>query len=90
VEVAVRLGLSSRLKNTVTLNWTASVSPGVTAYNVYRSTQNGSGYTKIANTSQVTYVDASVTSGATYYYVVTAIDAGVESGYSNQAIAVVP
>ena len=77
--------------HTVTLKWTASTSPGVTAYNVYRSTQNGSGYTKIGNTTtQLTYVDTSVTNGITYYYVVTAIDAAGESGYSNQTIAVIP
>jgi fibronectin type 3 domain-containing protein len=61
------------------------------AYNVYRSTQNGSGYTKIGSTTtQLAYADTSVAYGTTYYYVVTAVDAAGESGYSNQTIAVIP
>jgi len=37
------------------------------------------------------YVDNTVLSGQTYYYVTTAVTAaGVESSYSNQAIGVVP
>ena len=37
------------------------------------------------------YTDSSVLAGATYYYVVTAVDAaGTESAYSNQTQAVVP
>ncbi len=38
-----------------------------------------------------TYVDSTVQSGTTYYYVVTAVSSsGAESSYSNQATAVVP
>jgi fibronectin type 3 domain-containing protein len=37
------------------------------------------------------FVDGSVQSGQTYYYVVTAVDtSGTESGYSNQVQAVIP
>jgi len=37
------------------------------------------------------YTDTGVAAGSTYYYVVTSIDAsGVESAYSNQAIATIP
>ena len=77
--------------HTATLTWAASTSPGVTGYNVYRSLKNASGYTKIGNTTtQLTYVDASVTNATTYYYVVTAVNAAGESGYSNQTTAVIP
>jgi fibronectin type 3 domain-containing protein len=39
----------------------------------------------------LTFDDSTVTSGDTYYYVVTAVDNdGVESLYSNQATANVP
>jgi fibronectin type 3 domain-containing protein len=36
-------------------------------------------------------VDNTVSAGDTYYYVTTAVNAsGLESGYSNQAVAAVP
>jgi fibronectin type 3 domain-containing protein len=48
----------------------------------------------LVNTSSVaavTFVDSGVTSGVTYYYVVTAVDSsGTESSYSNQATAAIP
>ena len=77
----------------VLLNWTASPSSGVTGYNVYRSTVNGSGYAKI-NSSPVaglTYTDGTVAASQTYYYVTTAVDAaGGESGYSEVFQAIIP
>jgi hypothetical protein len=78
---------------TVTLTWTASVSEAVTGYKVYRSTVNGSSYqlVSLAPITGTTYVDGVVTSGMTYYYVVTAVDANNnESGYSSQATALIP
>src|SRR5208283_231146 len=78
--------------HSVTLTWTASTST-VSGYNVYRSTTNGSGYTKINSglVAGLTYDDTSVQSGTTYYYVATAVDAnGDESTDSNQATAVIP
>jgi fibronectin type 3 domain-containing protein len=37
------------------------------------------------------YTDSTVVSGTTYYYVATAVDgSSKESGYSNQAPAVIP
>jgi fibronectin type 3 domain-containing protein len=77
----------------VTLNWTASPSSGVTGYNVYRSTVNGSGYAKInpSPVSGLTYTDATVVASQTYYYVTTSVDAeGGESGYSEVFQAIIP
>jgi hypothetical protein len=78
--------------HTAALNWVASTS-SVAGYNVYRGGQSGGPYTVI-DTSLVTimnYTDSTVTSGQTYYYVVTAVDAsGNESGYSNEAAAIIP
>jgi len=78
--------------HSVGLTWIASTSP-VVGYNVYRSTVSGSSYSQI-NAGLVTtfsYADSAVQSGATYYYVVTAVDAGGnESAFSNQATAFVP
>ncbi len=77
----------------VLLNWTASPSSGVTGYNVYRSTVNGSGYVKI-NSSPVaglTYTDGTVIASQTYYYVTTAVDAaGDESEYSEVLQMIIP
>ena len=79
--------------HSVLLNWTASPSSGVAGYNVYRSTVSGGGYAKI-NSSAVgglTYTDAAVVNGQTYYYVTTSVDAsGDESTYSQEVQMVVP
>ena len=79
--------------HTVTLAWTASTSPNVSGYNVYRGTMSGGPYTKV-NTALVvgtSYLDTTVQAGQTYYYVATALDGGSnESAYSNQAQAVIP
>jgi len=84
--------VSAAVQHTVTLNWTASAS-SVSGYNVYRGTVSGGPYTKVNSVLEAAsnFVDNTVASGATYFYVVTAVDASsVESGFSNQVSAVVP
>ena len=74
------------------LTWTASTSV-VLGYNVYRSSVSGGLYTKLNSSldAGTTFTDSSVSSGQTYYYVVTALDSNImESVYSNQATAVIP
>jgi fibronectin type 3 domain-containing protein len=77
----------------VLLNWTTSTSSGVTGYNVYRTQVSGTGYVKI-NSSAVgglSYTDASVSNGQTYYYVTTSVDgSGDESTYSEAVQMVIP
>lgn len=78
-------------QHTVDLNWNAV--SGVAGYNVYRGTVSGGPYTMINSSLDGTtsYTDSTVVSGTTYYYVVTSVDSDqAESGYSNQAQAVVP
>jgi fibronectin type 3 domain-containing protein len=81
------------VQHTVTLSWTASTSPNISGYNIYRATDSGGPYSKI-NTSLdagTSYADKTVGSGGTYYYVTTAVNSSnAESGYSNQAEAQVP
>ncbi len=75
-----------------TLSWNPSSSV-VWGYNVYTSTVSGGPYTKLtpAPTLATSYSDASVRSGRTYYYVVTAVNSSsVESIHSNEASAVIP
>ena len=78
----------------VDLSWNISNSTNTTGYNVYRGTTSAGPYSKINSGGLVAstlYTDSNVTSGQTYYYVVTAVDSsGTESGYSNQTQAVVP
>ncbi len=78
-------------QHTVDLTWNAS--SGAVGYNLYRGTVSGGPYTMISTSldSTTAYTDSTVVSGQTYYYVATAVDgSGDESGYSNQATAVIP
>lgn len=76
------------VNHTVTLGWSDS---DPVAFNVYRGQVSGGPYTLIATgLGAPSYVDSAVSSGQTLYYVVTAINTDGESGYSNQATAVVP
>lgn len=66
----------------VALTWNAV--SAATGYNVKRGTTQGGPYTAVAsNVSDPNYYDISVTSGTTYYYVVTAVNGNAESGNSN-------
>ena len=76
--------------HSVNLSWTPSASSGVSGYDVYRSTVSGGPYTKIGSASTVDYTDASVQANTEYFYVVTSVDAGVQSGYSGQIAVSVP
>jgi fibronectin type 3 domain-containing protein len=76
--------LSQRGK--ISLKWNASA--GATSYNVKRATVSGGPYAVVkAGLSATSYTDAGLTGGKTYYYVVTAVNAGGESGNSNRASA---
>jgi len=80
-------GLSATGTNgAVALAWTGS--SAATSYNVKRSQVIGSGYSAIATgVSVTTYTDLSVSNGTTYYYVVSAVNAGGESPNSSAASA---
>jgi hypothetical protein len=78
-------------QHTVDLTWNPSAD--VAGYNVYRSTVSGGPYSMINPSLDGTtsYTDNTVVSGQTYYYVTTAVNSeSQESGYSNQATAVIP
>ena len=80
-------------QHSVDLSWNASQSSGVVGYNVYRGDTTGGPYSRINVPLEATtsYTDVAVSGGATYYYVVTALDDNnLESGYSSQAKAVIP
>ncbi len=76
----------------VALSWTASQSPGIAGYNIYRSVTSGGPYTRMNSSldSNTSYNDQAVQDGYTYYYVTTAVDSqGNESSYSNEAFATI-
>jgi fibronectin type 3 domain-containing protein len=70
----------------VTLVWTVSTT--ATGYNVKRATTSGGPYTQLATATTTTYTDSSVTNGVTYYYVISAFNAGGESANSAEASAI--
>ena len=83
---AVPTGLTATAGNQqISLTWTTS--NGATSYHAKRSTTNGGPYTQVAAPTSASYTDTSVTNGTTYYYVVSALNAGGESGNSSQASA---
>ena len=78
--------------HSATISWTAS-SSSVAGYNVYSGTISDGPYTKVTGSpvTGTSYRDATLQSGKTYYYVVTAVTSStVESVYSIQVTAVVP
>lgn len=79
------------------LTWTASNSASVTGYNIYRSSSSGGPYTLLTPTpvSGTSYSDLAVTSGATYFYVITAVGTNppynpTESLNSTQVTGTIP
>ncbi|MFB0841438.1 Kelch repeat-containing protein [Paenibacillus oleatilyticus] len=70
----------------ISLDW--SVYEGATGYNIKRSTTPGGPYTTIAsNVTGNSYLDKNVSSGITYYYIVTATIGSTETITSNEASA---
>jgi hypothetical protein len=85
--------LKNRVFQAAILSWTASTSPDIKGYYVYRGDVTAGPYARIMESpvDATSYTDDSVVSGATYYYVTTAVNIDdVESGYSNEASIVIP
>jgi fibronectin type 3 domain-containing protein len=80
--------LQTCASHSVTLRW--SPSPGATSYNIYRSRVSGVRGSQIGTSSTPSYIDRPLPAGTTFYYTVTAVRDGRESGPSNEAKAVIP
>ena len=63
------------------LTWKAV--PGATEYQVYRSTQQNSGYAKINTTTSTSYVNTGAKANTTYYYRIVAVKGTAASDFSN-------
>ena len=83
---SVPTGLSTTsASGTVTLSWSASTGVGSIKYKVLRSATSGSGYVQIAtDITSTSYLDASVTNGTIYYYVVRSFNEFGEGSNSNE------
>jgi hypothetical protein len=64
----------------VFLTW--SMSAGATSYNVKRSTSTNGPFTTIGSPAGTSYSDSNILYGTTYYYVVSALNAGGEGSNS--------
>ena len=76
----------------VALNWTASTSSGVTGYQVSRGSSASGPFSPLATVGGTTlsYLDTTVVSGSTYYYVVATVAGSSTSPNSTPITAVVP
>ncbi len=84
-------GLTASGTNLLRLSWT-NVPSAPTTYNIKRSTVSGGPYTVIARNvtegvSYATYIDTNALTGATYYYVVSALNNVGESANSAEVSA---
>jgi len=68
------------------LSWSAPVTTGVVAYNIYRSV-NGGPYEFLASTTNPTYTDKWVSSGNNYAYEVTAVNQVNDEGPASRPTA---
>ena len=73
-------------KKKINLSWTASA--GATSYTVKRALATGGPYTAIATgVTATTYSNTGLTTGTTYYYVISAVNTSGESPNSSEASA---
>jgi len=78
--------IATPAKRKISLSWNAS--SGATSYNVKRATVTGGPYTTIATgVTTTSYTNTGLTSGTTYYYVVSAVNTSGESPNSTEASA---
>ena len=85
------LTAKSRGATSIGLSWTAPGDGDLYGYVIYRSTTSGSGYAEVGRTDAAStkFTDTGLASGATYHYVVKALDqANNLSAASNQASGV--
>ncbi len=66
--------------SSIDLAWTdlttVQKGPDFDAYQIYRSTESGTGYVLLSSSTGTSYSDNSVVLGTSYYYIITALDRG--------------
>lgn len=86
---------TSAASNSINLTWNLSSGNSAISYIVGRATTSGGPYTNIASggcagnlsTSTSACVDTGLSAGVTYFYTITAVNAGGSSALSNEATA---
>ncbi|MGD0124662.1 MAG: choice-of-anchor D domain-containing protein [Terriglobia bacterium] len=88
------VSLSGTGAHDVILSWTASTTPGVLGYDVYRGTTSGGESSTPLNSSPIngiTFTDSNVTAGQAYYYVITTVNSNdAQSASSSETSVTVP
>jgi hypothetical protein len=83
------LELHANADSSITISWPAS--PDATSYRIYRGTAAGAeGATPLATTSDLTYTDRNLSSTATYFYQLTAVNAAGESARTDEDASKTP
>lgn len=72
---------------TIKLSWLPAA--GATSYNLKRATVSGGPYGTLASLTTASYSDAGLVNGITYYYVVSALNAGGE-GVNSREVSATP
>jgi fibronectin type 3 domain-containing protein len=78
-EIPSNLKITQPGKTGLSLSWGAVAN--AEKYKVYRST-NGTDYSYLGEAASVTYQDTAVAAGSSYYYAVSAVVNGLETGKS--------
>jgi hypothetical protein len=76
----------SNTKKKITVAWNAV--SGAASYTIKRSTVNGGPYSNVGTTTNTSFTNSALTSGTTYYYVVSAVNAQGPGPNSAQVSAV--
>jgi fibronectin type 3 domain-containing protein len=79
-EIPSNLKITKPEKTRLPLSW--SVVTNASNYKVYRSI-NGEAYSHLADSSAASYTDTAITAGSSYYYAVSAVVSGLETGKSS-------
>ena len=76
----------------VKIDWQESPATDIAGYNVYRSLTAGGDYTLLNDTlvTETSYLDASLTSMKTYYYVITTVDVKSTESAPSEELQVTP
>src|SRR5450755_786472 len=72
-------------KSQISLSWNPST--GASSYVVKRATASGGPYSQVSSAASIGYIDANLTKGTTYFYVVSAINMAGSSATSSPVSA---